>query len=377
MLIGSTLLGMAVSATAFSNSLAGDESDEAKRIKAEFMKQAERIESLDVRYKLDTTSPLTADELLALPGFQNQIFLPKDEWREAFKGDKRYRRQIQPERMDLLVKPDEFGLFPPKDLPADAPEEMKRNQKELQAQHDRAVAHMRAMKARGVAAPQRDPAIRLPSERDVTWGYNGRTLWRKSGLGPESFEYQVWSAKSRPNWFQVGAYLSSVGLHVPDPAGSADAVRSQALLDLRQQLKNSSYELEPQTEVVDGSTCVILKGTLDARPDPVAGRVDLSDRIWLDRDHGLVVRKREMARDGVVMNRIATSKLKEVQPGLWLPMVCTRDTFSPNAPVAKRDRPILTETVTVESLEINNVADDLFDMTPQKKDTIHDLRGGL
>ncbi len=43
----------------------------------------------------------------------NQLFLPQDEWREAFKGEKRYRRQIQPERMKYLAPLDENGLAIP------------------------------------------------------------------------------------------------------------------------------------------------------------------------------------------------------------------------------------------------------------------------
>ena len=48
----------------------------------------------------------------------NQLFLPEDEWHVAFKGEKRYSRQIQPERIKYLAPVDEYGLsFPPSPPP--------------------------------------------------------------------------------------------------------------------------------------------------------------------------------------------------------------------------------------------------------------------
>ena len=77
------------------------------------------------------------------------MFLPQDEWQEAFKGQMRYRRQIQPERIKYLAPMGENGLYIPPDPPADAPAAIKENQKELKKQYDRAIANMKAMEARG------------------------------------------------------------------------------------------------------------------------------------------------------------------------------------------------------------------------------------
>ena len=81
----------------------------------------ERIKSLEVAYSLDTKSNLSPEKLLAIPEYMNQLFLPQEEWREAFKGEKRYRRQIQPERRKFLAPVDENGLAPPAEPAADAP----------------------------------------------------------------------------------------------------------------------------------------------------------------------------------------------------------------------------------------------------------------
>lgn len=163
----------------------------------------------------------------ALPEYMNQMFLPSDEWDEAFKGPMRYRRQIQPEHVTYLSSVDENGLFVPTEPAADAPPLIKENQKKLKEQYDRAIASMKANEARGAKIMRRrDPSVRPRSDQDVTYGYNGKTLWSRRAIEPKGFSYEVWSTTSQPNFFQVSSYLGAVGLHVPDPAGSEPAQES-------------------------------------------------------------------------------------------------------------------------------------------------------
>jgi hypothetical protein len=357
--------------------LKGAESDEVRAIKAQFTRQVERIKSLEVSYKLETKSNLSPEKLRALPEYQNQMFLPQDEWREAFKGAMRYRRQIQPERIKLLAPMGEDGLFVPPDPPADAPAAIKENQKELRKQYDRAVANMKAMEARGAHFTKRDPSIRDVSERDITRAYNGKTLWMKQPTSKQGNRYLIWPANQSADWFQMSAYLSAAGLNVPDPSGRDMVRKAQEVFQLVEWIKNHPYDLEPKTEVVDGSTCVVLEGSLNSWVQPGLLVGNLTDRIWLDRDHGLLMRKREMYRDGKVMSRWENSHLKEVEPGIWLPLSCRHDTFAMKPHPDLKDKPVMTEEVQVQSLEINHVPDDRFDMTPQKGDSIDDLRGRL
>jgi hypothetical protein len=360
---------------AFASLLRGAESQESREIKARFARQVGRIESLDVWYKLETKTDLTPEQLLSLPEHHNQLFLPEDEWHEAFKGQKRYRRQIQPERITYLAPVGEFGLVPPSEPAADAPGPIKENQKRLKAEYDRAVANMKTQEIRGVKLPRIDPAIRPLSERDVTRAFNGRTLWMKQPNSQKNDRYMIWPTKSPADWFQVSAYLSAIGLHVPDPSGRDMAKRAQAMFRLAEWLKDSSYGLESGTEVVDGSTCVILKGSLNSLLEPKPFSGDLTDRVWLDRDHGLVVRKREMARDGKIMARWINTNLKEVEPGIWLPMSAKHETFAAKPPAGREGKPDLTEVLRVQRLEINRVPDGRFDMVPKQGDHIEDLRG--
>jgi hypothetical protein len=359
----------------------GPESAEARALKEKYARQVQRIQSLEVAYKLTTKSNLSPEELRALPEYQNQLFLPQDEWKVAFKGAKRFKRQIQPEQVAYLAPVGEYGLAAPREPAADAPPSIKENQKQLKAEYDRAVAAMKAQEARGAKPPLAKGGnggvarVRPWSERDVTYAFNGKTLWSRRSISEKADEYQIWRSSSKPNWFQVSSYLAAVGLHVPDPRGEDLVRKAQSIFQVAEWIKDRSYEVEPKTEVVDGCTCIVLKGSLNSIRPPGYLVGDMTDRIWVDRDHGLVMRKREMSGDGRLTNRWETFHLREVEPGIWLPLTTRHDQFSTKPLPELQDKPVLIEEIQVQSLAINKVADDRFDMTPKTGDVIEDLRG--
>jgi hypothetical protein len=352
----------------------GDESPESREIKDRLKKQVERIASLEVSYRREATSPLKPEQLVTLAQFRNQLFLPKDEWHEAFKGQKRFQRLTHPERVTLLHPTDEFGMTPPAPVDPKSAPLVQKNQKELIQQYERMVATMKAQKARG--GPPRYTFDSQP-EKDVTRAFNGRTLWMRHPQSDKVDAYQVWSARTQPNWFQATPYAQATGLHVPDPAGKTLAVTAQAMFRAADWASEQAYQLEEKTEVVDGSTCVILRGSLNSMLQPGLIVGELTNRIWLDRDHGLAVRKREMARDGKVAIHWINSELKEVEPGLWLPLLCRQEQYAEDATPEWKDKPVVIEEIRVTKIEVNKVSDDLFDMTPKKNDRIEDLRGVL
>ena len=94
------------------------------------------------------------------------------------------------------------------------------------------MANLKANQAKGGKVMKADPSIVSISERDVTRGFNGKSLWMKQPISPNADEFQVWPASSRPNWFQMSAYLASVGLHVPDPRGGEDVRKVQSMFQL-------------------------------------------------------------------------------------------------------------------------------------------------
>jgi hypothetical protein len=372
--LGATVL--AVGLTSWFTVWSAD-SPEAREFKIQLLRQARRIQSLDVSYKLEARTPLKPDQLLAMSEFQNLLCLSQDEWRIAYKGLKRYSHQLQPERINRLRPADEFGVTPPQPVDPKAPALVRENQKKLIEQYERAIALAKAQKARGHAPRPGDPDLRPLLERDVTRAFNGHTLWMRRPRSVKVIDYQIWPAASEANWFQVSAYQSAVGLHVPDPTAMAMARKVQAMFQVAEWVKDHSYQLEDKTEVVDGSTCVILRGSLNSLLQPALLLGNLTDRIWLDRDRGLALRRREFSRDGRIGMRWENSELRELAPGLWLPGHCRHEIFAEDAPPEWKGKPVMTEEIRVQKIEINHVSDDLFDMTPKKGDRIEDLRGIL
>jgi hypothetical protein len=357
--------------------MADDDSPEAREAKEQFARQAGRIGSLEVSYSLKATSGLEPAQLLALAQFRNQLFLPKDDWTEAFKGEKRYRRQIQPERVEYLAEPDEFGLVPPQPVDPKAPAAVQKAQKALKDGYDRAIALMKAQEARGVPRRRKkDPGLLDPMERDITRAFNGRTIWMRRPRDEKVNEIQVWPLRpDAMHWFGISSYLSAVGLQPADPTSKGHPIQqAQQMFRLADWFKDHAYAIE-KTEAIDGSTCVVLKGSLNSLAGPSQPVGDAADRIWLDRDHGWAVRRREQTKDGRVMVRWENTGLREVEPGLWLPTIVRHERFAEDAPAPWRGKPVVTEEVRVKSIEVNHVRDDRFDMVPAKGDVIEDLRG--
>ena len=104
------LVGLALAAcSATWAGMAAGDSPEAREVKEQVARQAGRIGSLEVSYSLETTSELKPAQLLALADYRNQLFLPKDDWTEAFKGEKRYRRQSSRRRWNTSARPTNLG----------------------------------------------------------------------------------------------------------------------------------------------------------------------------------------------------------------------------------------------------------------------------
>ena len=250
--------------------------------------------------------------------------MPKDDWTEAFNGEKRYRRQIQPERVDYLDEPDEFGLVPPQPARPNDPEAIQQNQRRLKDETDRAVANFRAaQQARvGPNRPKKDPGLVPWSERDVARAFNGRTAWMRHPIDDKTNEVQIWPLGQKAlHFFGTSSYLSAVGIQPADPTVKGHQFQpAQEMFRLADWFKGHDYAVE-KTEVIDGSTCVVLKGSLNGVFPPSLLAGDLADRIWLDRDHGWAVREREQSKADQPSIRWENSGFREIEPGLWLPTV--------------------------------------------------------
>ncbi|MFO0960388.1 MAG: hypothetical protein U0800_23630 [Isosphaeraceae bacterium] len=357
--------------------LASTDPQDVREIKGQFARQASRIESLELEYRLDTTSELAPEQLLSLSEFHNQLFLPRERWTVAIRGERRFTHQLLPEQIQYLSEPDEFGLVPPRPPDPRAPGWVRKHQQSLKDQYNRATATLKEQQARtGRETARKPPGTLGPMERDITRAFNGRTLWMRRPIDDKSREVQVWPAGKKPlHWFGPSAYLMATGLQPADPTSKGHESQSiQKMYRLVEWFRDNPYTLE-KTEMIDSSTCVVLKANLNSLLNPALISGEVADRIWLDRDHGMAVRRREMSKDGKVHTRWENSAFREVLPGLWLPMEVRHERFGADAPADWGNKPAIVEEIRVDRIDLNAVPDERFDLVPRKGDTVEDLRG--
>lgn len=297
-----------------------------EEIKARLGRQRDKIESLYVRVRREIT--LSADPG-AISAESWRLPLPEhlgtDEVLFAFKGRRRYRRLL-----GLDCKPFEPAGGLRKGRPA------------------------------------------IPATFDVARAYNGTILRaREKGLTSPRFEYRSLPLEKASGSFPPPQYLLNVGLAMPDPTGKDEAYRNlQQMHLLPELLELWPYNVSAKLEDVDGAACVVLQGATHQRLPGGEGadKKDVSDKLWLDFEHGLAVRKRETRVDGQLV-RVVNSDFEEVIPGLWLPKQSQTQTHGPpEAPEQLRERPVLTCNITLCFWLANQVADELFDLALRRPD---------
>ena len=108
-------------------------------------------------------------------------------------------------------------------------------------------------------------------------------------------------------------------------------------------------------------------GAANAPGVPGAQREQLRvvrDKIWLDPARGWALLRREVRRpDGSLMLRQTNRDLKEVVPGVWLPMTCTEEAGTPaDAPENLRDKVAFTRRFKVLEIRVNDLKPAFFDV---------------
>jgi hypothetical protein len=124
---------------------------------------------------------------------------------------------------------------------------------------------------------------------------------------------------------------------------------------LRDVAKSANYSVvRPFQEKVGGHWCHVLDWL---------GH----DSLWIDVKRGCVLLAREafIPSNGARVLRYELSEHRECVPGLWLPMKLHNIQFDYCATTQEgRGRKVIDGYLTVESLEVNDVADSLFDFKP-------------
>jgi len=289
-------------------------------VRARLKQQSERIDSLHLRVRRITTLCVAPEVLATWP---SRTGLPKylgtDEVLVAFKGHKRYSRLLELDyRSNALARKFPLAAMPP------------------------------------------GPFI------DSTKVWTG-TILRERDAGPLSDgdrEYRSMSASDAHDCFPPPPYLMHVGIAVADPTASDEAHRNlQQLYCLAELVQYWPYTVSGAADDVGGTPCVVLQGATEiSLPVGEASRKrSISDRLWLDPDHGLALRKRELQIDGQLV-RVVNTEFDEVLQGVWLPKHSRVEVFPAQDVLAQyRDRPLLTEEITLCLAIVNKVPDDLFE----------------
>ena len=286
--------------------------------------QRRKIESLHVRIRRLTRLFVDPKILATWP---SQPALPKyqgtDEVLIAFKGDKRYSRLLE-----LDYKP------------------------------------------RSPAGSSAEPESGTRRYLDEAKAWAGKVLLeRNRNLQSGKFEYRSTTGHQARDCFQPSPYLMNVGLAVPDPTGKDQARATFRQIHLLEELlRRWPYEVLEKAEEADGARCVVLEGRVECRlpPGNESETKRFDDRLWLDLEHGLALRKRETLLDGR-LRRLVNSDFAEVLPGYWLPKLSRTKYFGPSkAPEDRDDGPVLVRRMRLLMWVVNQVPDDLFDIALTK-----------
>ena len=289
-------------------------------IKAQLRKQQQHIESMHLRIRrtitlsMDPKIMATWASTPALPQY-----LGTDEILVAFKGNKRYFRLLG---LDYRSNPF-LGSIP-------------------QPVHD----------------------------HTKVWTGNSLRL-RSIDYAPHNAEYSTPKEEGRDSFPPI-PYLMNVGLAVPDPTASGEAFHNlQRLYLLAECIEHWPYALEEAIQHVEGNPCSVLEGRIECLVPGIGApvRTIISDKVWLDRAHGLALRKRETRIAGQLV-RVLNSDFEEVVPHVWLPKRTRSDTFPPaDAPIQYHDQPMFTEEAVLCLWVVNKVPDKLFEIAATQATT--------
>lgn len=339
-----------------------------EEIKTRLNQQHNKIESkLDRLYlhtKKEMKSPFSAEELRQISDLWSPYVFPglithEEYW--AFKGQKRYWRFID--------SGDDLDTAPPApSLPDDATP--------LERSYHKRIVQLRKYWEEHMAPHGKSICTR----KDITKTFNGKGFWMGSAHqhvhADGRIEQQVPSFKSRVDpWVPVSWYLVRLarpllGLEFATPEVRKASLAGLASSSLPELLKRRPYSVLKVTEVVDGAECVVLIG-VPLPPETIAEKTN--DKLWLDLEHGLALRKREWSMgEGRALSRLVTSDWDEFAPGFWLPKQIEVQTLIPAEATryAKkfRGRVVLRRPTTLVQCTVNKVADDLFEVPAKSGD---------
>jgi len=201
-----------------------------------------------------------------------------------------------------------------------------------------------------VAALVNDKADRaLTTDANFTAAYNGIELRRRDSGGRSFSVIDLTTVKDEGHYFK-SRYLDMLGQRPPNVLVSVDST-FPSLIDV---LETGDCSIRPQLEDIEGAPCVV-----------VDWHSPLHKAVWCDPQLGYAVRQRvTYEKDSDLMTwRFAMSDFVELQPGIWFPRKAS-EIRAPDskAPEELRGVPLFAYDCDVESISLNDIPDDLFDL---------------
>ncbi len=152
-------------------------------------------------------------------------------------------------------------------------------------------------------------------------------------------------------------YLRCIGWFIWDRSGDPEINRRHSLRYLPEMFDLGTCEL--RDEEIDGKACT---------------RIDVEIRepfwehetVWLDKLHGDMVVRRECSEGATqsLLVRYRNDDPIEVLRGFWLPRHSVMEQFAPpDAPPELRSQPMVTTEITADVVAVNDVRDDLFEVS--------------
>jgi hypothetical protein len=281
----------------------------------------DRLSNLKVEYEI-TTEGLVPPA--ALKKYMGVIRLVRENHTFAFKGEQRYFNfeKASPEVTDFAPEVEssqDAAKTAPSKLAGLSPVSAKRDQKSRARRTTKHSEYAFNGHTRQIRSHDNDSLNRVPRSQIST-------------NDAASFDQTYLHAQLRT---------------LPDVFDQSDSRSEWRLPDA---LAGEEVHVRNSPETIDGKSCIVI----ELRKRNIV--------LWCDPACGYALRQWEgrTPTTNVLCNRYHLQDYREVVPSLWFPFAVVQEAGNPQAPDEYRNVPLMTYTIRVTHLEVNDVADAQF-----------------
>jgi len=191
---------------------------------------------------------------------------------------------------------------------------------------------------------------------------------------PESKRRQRGQFVKQPEYFREIGWDCKTEVNTQDE-GVLASYHSRDLLYL---LQHGAYSIAEDAPQLDGAECVVLQRQFEVKIKPRGHEepaYKVSEKVWLDRSHGLSVRQREEDVEEHGLTRTICGDFTEILPGIWFPKKMESQVLAPpDAPQEYRGRVVMVRHTDVVQCAANEVRDERFHVVTKPSDVYQEMR---